>query len=359
MPTTSGMKEGGYYDIHSAPQRAAMDAFLPWLIESINELPIPADLGSTLVILDLGSSHGGNAIHAMQRVVQGLRRRSTGPAWLFFSDLPTNDFNQLFSNLFPAGSRALTEAGVFTGAIAGSAYKPVVPPQSLHIATSFNMVGWLETKPSARIPRYISPMGPAAPSDRVSVSEAEREPYRLQAVADMRAFYRARAEELVHGGKLLVQVFGRTDAHSTSDGIYDVLSDALLEKVGDGSLPQSIYEDFVFPVYFRTVQELISPLDHDGELAGVFRVDRADVREINVPFNEELARTGDIKAWAGRYSDFLRAFSESVVAAAMPASGQVAEIVDDVYQRVEQLLVEDPGRYKFRYISVGALLTRT
>jgi hypothetical protein len=37
---------------------------------------------------------------------------------------------------------------------------------------------------------------------------------------------------------------------------------------------------------------------------------------------------------------------------------QVSEIVEDAQRRVECLLIEDPMCYEFRYISVGALLTR-
>jgi hypothetical protein len=358
MPSTSGMKRGGYYDSHSDAQRAAMDAFLPWLVEAVTDLPIGPTSESPLTLLDLGSSHGGNAIHAMRLLVKAIRQRTAAPAWVFFNDLPTNDFNQLFLNLFPRGSPALTEEGVFAAAVAGSAFKRLMPARSLHITTTFNMLGWLDARPDARLPRYIQPMGPRAPSARVSVTEAEREPFRQQAVADVRGFYQARAEELVPGGKLLVQVFGRNDVHSTSDGIYDVLSDALLDIIDDGDLPPHVYENLDLPVYFRSLQELIAPIDKDGNLAGLFRIEQADTREIGVPFNEERAQTGDIEAWARNYTGFLRAFSESVVADAIPRTLAVAEIVDKVYRRIERLLIQDPGRYEFHYISLGVLLTR-
>jgi hypothetical protein len=357
MPTTSGMKQGGYYDTHSDAQRAAIGAFVPWLVDALAELPIPPAGGPPLVLLDLGSSQGRNAILAMRRLVAALRRRTAAPAWVLFSDLPTNDFNQLFSNLFPPGPPAFTEVGVFPAAIAGSAYKPVVPPRSLHVATSFNMIGWLDARPAARLPSYILPMGPSASSERASVSEAEREPFRLQAAADLRGFYRARAEELVPGGKLLLQVFGRDDVRSASDGIYDVLSDALLDLVVDGVLPRQVYDDLVFPVYFRTVRELTAPVEADGELAGAFRVEQADTREVGVPFNEERERTGDIAAWARGYTGFLRAFTEPVLAVTIPETSAAFGTVEEVYRRVEHLLIQDPMRYEFRYISVGALLT--
>jgi hypothetical protein len=358
MATSTGMKPGGYYDTHSDAQRLAIDAYLPWLLETVAELPAPSATDAPLCLLDLGSSQGRNAIHAMRRVVEAIRKRTAAPACVFFSDVPTNDFNQLFSNLYPAGPQPFADMDVFPGAFGTSAYKLVVPPRSLHIATSFNMIGWLDSKPNASLPRFIGPMGPSHPTERVSVTAAEREPFRLQAETDVRAFYRARAQELVPGGKLLLQVFGRTETHSASDGIYDVLSDALLALIDDGVLPRQFYEELVFPVYFRTLKELTGPIETDSDLARAFRIDKAETIEVDAPFNSEHARTGDIETWARGYTGFLRAVSEPVIAAALQETPGVAEVLEKFYVRLERLLVADHDRYRFRYISVGALLTR-
>lgn len=362
MPSTPGMKTGGFYDSHSDTQGAAIDAFLPWLIEAIDELPIPPAGGPPMTLLDLGSSQGKNAIRAMRGLVEAIRHRTEAPAWVLFSDLPTNDFNQLFANLFPHGSSSLPPLGegVFTAAVAGSAYGPIVPPSSLHIATTFNMIGWLDSLPDARLPRYILATGPSARGDRSAVTEEEREPFRRQAASDLLRFYRARAGELVSGGKLLIQVFGRDEARdrSASDGIYDVLSDALLDLVDNGSLPAKVYEDLIVPLYFRTTRELIEPIESNPDLASAFRVDRAETIETPVPFNAERERDGNIGEWSRRFTGFLRAFTEPIVVAAIPANLAAEEILANVYRRVEARLEEDPDRYEFRFISVGVLLTR-
>ncbi len=358
MAVTKGMKGGGYYDAHSDEQRAAMDAFLPWMEEALADLPIPAEGAAPLAFLDIGSSEGGNAIHAMGRLLTALRRRTAAPVWVFFDDLPTNDFNHLFENLYPVGRSALSGRDVFPAAIGGSAFGRIAPPRSLYVATTFNAIGFLETRPEDRLPNFILPMAPSAPREGVSASEAEREPFRLQAAADMLSFYAARAEELVVGGKLLVQVFGRDGSRSTSHGIYDVMSDALLDLVEEGRLPRQVYEDLLFPVYFRTLEELVAPIEEDEEIAGAFRIEKSGVQEIAAPFDVQLAETGDVAAWARSYTDFLGAFTESILAAAIPGELPGEEIVSDIYERIEQRLLEDPDRYEFHYISVGALLTR-
>lgn len=360
MPTTKGMKGDGYYDAHSKEQRAASDAFLPWIEDSISELPMPSDCQTSFRILDIGSSEGGNAIYAMNRLINKLRCVSDLPIWVFFNDLPTNDFNHLFANLFPSGAKALSGPNIFPCAIGGTAFGRLVPPQALNIATTFNAISFLDEKPDARLPNYILPMGPGPSAFRegLSVSENERAPFRLQAENDLYNFYSARAAELVSGGKLLIQTFGRDESFSTSYGIYDVLSDVVLDCAEDGILPREVYEQLTFPIYFRTVEELVAPIEKDERLVKSFRLEKAESREVPVPFNVTLADTGDKATWAHSYTGFLRSFTEAILALALPDNLSRADMLSEIYQRMEQRLASDPARYEFHYISVAALLTR-
>ncbi len=95
-----------------------------------------------------------------------------------------------------------------------------------------------------------------------------------------------------------------------------------------------------------------------NNIAAEFRIEKAETREVPAPFNEERTATGDVVTWARSYAGFLRAFTESILVAAIPDELPGPEIVQEVYRRVEHRLVTDPGRYEFHYISVGALLTR-
>jgi len=354
------MKGGGYYDANSNEQRAALDVFLPWLEQAVAEMPEPPEPRTAWSLMDIGSSEGGNAIYAMNRIVAALRKKSQLPVRVFFDDLPTNDFNQLFTNLFSREGAAFTQADVFPAAVAGSAFTRLMPPRSLNVATTFNAIGFLERKPAAPLPNYILPMGPGpkAPHDGVSVTDAEREPFRRQAAEDLNRFYLARAEELVTGGKLLVQVFGRNETHSTSHGIYDVLSDTILDQVEAGRLPKDVYQRLIFPIYFRTLDEIGLPLKSDERLQRVFRIEHLESREVPVPFNAALAETGDWAAWARSYTGFLRAFTEAILAAAIADGTTRAETVERIYQRIEERLSAEPQRYEFHFISVATLLTR-
>lgn len=358
MASTTGMRGGGFYDAHSSEQRAAMDEFLPWIVDAMADLPLTTS-GSSIALLDLGSSEGANAIHGVGAIIEALRERTSADIWTFFDDLPTNDFNQLFINLFTDTARSGGTAGIYPAAIGGSLFERVAPASSLDIATTFNAVGWMSALPTTRLPKFISPSPPAKRAYRegVSVSPEERAAFTQQARKDILNFYRARAAELKPGGKLLVQVFGRNDEHDTANGIIDGLSDAMLDMVEDGRLTHDVYESFVLPVFYRSLPELLPPNGDSGELPA-FRVDKAEARDCRVPFNEEFARSGDPRAWAESYAGFIRAFSEPAVTSGLPNTADRPQLVEELYARMTNRFAADPERYEFHFISLGALLTR-
>src|SRR5262249_10882230 len=134
MPTTTGMKGAGYYNRHSTAQLATIQALEDWADEAVEELPLPAD-DQPITVLDLGSSEGRNAVRGMATIVGELRRRTRQPIQTIYSDLASNDFNQLFANLEEARRTGLFPEGVYPSAVGGSFYGPLLPPGSVHVAT--------------------------------------------------------------------------------------------------------------------------------------------------------------------------------------------------------------------------------
>src|ERR1700739_521182 len=116
MPATTGMKGAGYYDQHSGAQLSAIRAIQDWVDDAVAELPLPAP-AQPVTVLDLGSSEGRNAVRLMASVVAGLRRRTDQPLQTIYSDLASNDFNQLFANLQEARRAGTFAAGVYPGAV--------------------------------------------------------------------------------------------------------------------------------------------------------------------------------------------------------------------------------------------------
>jgi hypothetical protein len=355
MPATTGMKGAGYYDQHSTAQLATIHALQDWIDAAVASLPLPA-LTQPVTVLDLGCSEGRNAIHVMTTIVAGLRQRTGQPLQTIYSDLPSNNFNQLFATLEQARNAGLVPAGVYASAVGSSFYGPVLPPGTVHFATSFNAIHWLDQLPAEPVPDFVAYRRPNPPRPGLAVSPEATAAFKGQAEQDLVRFLECRARELVPGGKLLLASPGDTDQARLGDGAYDVLNDACLDLVADGRLQREQYERLTLPVYFRTLAELLAPFE-DSPMRDAFVIDRAEMLEVRTPFCVEFRR-GNVAALAHAYTGFIRAFSEPIVKAALRQPEREQVIVESLYRRIRARLLAEPERYLFRYIVVAALLTR-
>jgi hypothetical protein len=359
MPATTGMKGAGYYDRHSGAQLAVIQALQDWVEGAVAGLPLPAP-AQPVTVLDLGSSEGRNALWLMGAIVAGLRRRTGQPVQTIYNDLASNNFNQLFANLEEARRAGLFPAGVYPAAVGGSFYGPLLPPGTVHLATSFNAIPWLDQLPAVPLPDSVVYRRPHPPRPGLAVSPEVTAAFTRRAEQDLVRFLECRARELVPGGKLLLATPGDTEQARPCDGLFDVLNDACLDLVAAGRLERGRYERLTIPVYYRTVAELLAPLEREhSPVRGAFAVDRAQALEVPMPFFVEPQRGGDLAAYAGSYTCLLRAISEPVVRAALNQPEEGAATVESLYERVRARLLAEPERYLFRYlVVVAALLTR-
>jgi cyclopropane-fatty-acyl-phospholipid synthase len=352
------MKGAGYYDQHSGAQLASIQALQDWVDDAVANLPLPVP-GQPATVLDLGSSEGRNAIYVMARIVAGLRKRTDQPLQTIYSDLASNNFNQLFANLEKAQRDGLFPTGVFPGAVGGSFYGLLVPTGTVHLATSFNSIVWLDQLPAVPLPNAVVYRRPLPPRPGLVVSPEVTAAFARQAEQDLIRFLDWRARELVSGGKLLLATPGDNDEARVADGLCDVLNDACLDLVAAGALRREQYERFIMPQYFRTRVEMVAPLEQkDSPVRGAFTVDRAEALEVPTPFSVEFQRSGDAAAYARAFTGFVRAISEPVVRAAFGQPEGESTIVEHLYERICARLQAEPERYSWRYIVVAALLTR-
>jgi hypothetical protein len=352
------MKGAGYYDQHSTAQLASIRALQDWVDDAVANMPLPAS-PRPVCVLDLGSSEGRNAIHLMTSIVAGLRRRSEQPVQPIFSDLPSNNFNQLFTNLEEARRGGVFAPDVYPAVVGGSFYGPLLPPGTVHLATSFNAVLWLDQLPAVPVTDAVVYRRPHPPRAGLTVSPEATAAFESQAERDLVRFLQCRARELVPGGKLLLAAPGDTDQARVTDGLFDVLNDACLDLIAAGRLQREQYERLTIPCYYRTVAELLGPLEREGSpVRGAFTVDRALALEVPTPYIVAYLKSGDATAYAADYTGFLRAISEPVVRAALNQTEGQAATVDRLYERIRARLLAEPKRYLWRYLMVAALLTR-
>lgn len=353
MPVTTGMKDQGFYDRHSTAQAGAIQALQTWIEDAAIRLPLPPE-NQPINVLDLGSSEGRNAFGMMRTVVAALRRRTPQAIETLYSDLHTNNFNQLFRTLQEQGT---PDAAVYPAAVPGSFYGPLRPNASVHLAMCFNAILWLDHLPATPIPDFVIYRRPRP--DR-PIPPEQTAAFAGQANADLMRFLEQRARELVPGGQLVLGTPGDTAEASVIDGLYDVLDEGCRDLVAAGQLNRQRYENFVMPVYPRTLDEILAPLQRqDSPVAGAFQIERAETLEAPNPFSVAFRQTGNREAYAEATTGFLRAFSESVVRGALVGPDGDPTLIETLYQRIHVRLAADPERYAFRYIFVAVQLQRT
>jgi hypothetical protein len=357
MPLLPGMKGEGYYDRHSSLQRASFDAYAGWIPEAVGRMPLPAE-PQPITIADYGCSEGQNSIHALNIVTAAVRAcRPRQAICAIHTDLPTNNFNQLFRNLHdPSAANYLQQAGQLRGdtfalAAAGSFYGRLLPARSVHFALSLLALEWMDQVPAVPVPEFIS---------YVCGSEAAREAFARQARRDLIEFFRHRAAELALGARLLLVFPGRDARHCCSTGLYDLLDDACRDLVRAGRIDPASYERFVMPVYFRSVDDVRSVVDDAASpVHGLFTIEQAEAREVPPPFQEHFRQNRDVPAFATAFTGFLRAISEPVLAAGLAAPGGGPVAIQALYERIHERVLADPDRYAFINMEVGMLLSRS
>jgi hypothetical protein len=101
---------------------------------------------------DLGCSSGTNALGMVEDVVRSVGKACCGcgsppPEFsVLLNDLPTNDFNTVFSRVPEFTAKLKADAPspmIFVSGVPGSFYGRLFPSRSVHLACSFASLHWL------------------------------------------------------------------------------------------------------------------------------------------------------------------------------------------------------------------------
>lgn len=199
------------------------------IIEKLDAKTLISD-SNTFRIADLGCATGPNTFVLVQDIIKSvetsLESNSSKPEFLvFFNDLPTNDFNTLFTSL--PQDRSYLAVGV-----PGSFYDRVLPQSSVHIVVAVAATHWLSSVPTD----VLDKSSKAWNKGKVHYSNAAEEvvkAYEKQFGRDMEKFLEARAKEIVSGGLLVVGMCGIPKAmpfSNLADSImYTSMADVLIQ----------------------------------------------------------------------------------------------------------------------------------
>ncbi|PON85702.1 SAM dependent carboxyl methyltransferase [Trema orientale] len=180
----------------------------------MNKTLSSASFSNQIFLADFGCSTGPNTFLAVQSILEAVqlkyqleKRHNLDLSddhqipiifQVFFNDHFSNDFNTLFKSLPP--TRRYLAAGV-----PGSFHRRLFPNSSLHFICSSCALHWLSKVPSEVMDR-TSPAWNKGKNHYTNAGEQVVKAYSDQYAEDMMSFFRARAEELVVGGLMMLLI---------------------------------------------------------------------------------------------------------------------------------------------------------
>lgn len=348
------MKGAGYYSKATVGARNVITAATPVVEAALAAQNLSAG-GAPVVMTDMGCADGGTSIGMWNQVLAGLRRALPDRALqLVYTDLPRNDFSQLFRIVH--GQTDLPAVGadvdnLYVMASATSFHHPIVPPGTLHLGFSATASHYVSETP-AEIPDHVHMVG---------ASGSVRQAFRDQGAKDWEAFLLARATELAPGGRLVLYNFGIDEAgrylgHTGGVSMFDTFARLWRALAEDGTITDAEFRATNFPQAYRTVDEFAAPFrDQDSPVhrAGL-RLEDIGTLHTRCPFEATFAEGGmSAREFAKSYIPTLRSWSEPTFVAGLAgtrAPQEIAAIIDRFYQSYEDLVAEDPKGHAMDYI---------
>ncbi|OVA04862.1 SAM dependent carboxyl methyltransferase [Macleaya cordata] len=322
--------DGRYsYANNSIFQRSGIESSKAIIEEAIVEKLDIEKLPNTnpFKIVDLGCSVGPNTFIAVQSIIKAVDLKFKSQAisvpefHVFFNDHKTNDFNTLFGS-FPAERRRYFAAGV-----PGSFYTRLFPLASLHFVHSSTALHWLSKVPI----EVVDIHSPAWNKGRIHYTNAPievKEAYSAQFVKDMETFLRARAQEIVCGGLMVILVLGVPNGTRPTQSIpcllQDLLGSCLMDMAKMGIIDEAKVDEFNSPMYFMSPQEVEALVERNR----CFSIERV-----------EVMRHPDCDAQL--LSNTIRAVMEPGIRKHFGS-----EIIDELFDRYTNKLVDSPSILK-------------
>eukprot|EP00850_Spirogloea_muscicola_P003089 SM000012S25351 [mRNA] locus=s12:568823:571608:- [translate_table: standard] len=238
------------YDSQSYLQAAIFAEAKPMLLEHIANAAALQEAGGVINIADLGCSTGRNSVQQMTSIVSEVRRLlfdSQKECFVYFSDLPDNDFNLLVRRLFNQESG---RPAYFAAAVPG--HSKIVNTNST----------WYARDKSGAI----------------------LSAYKAQAKRDLECFLSCRAEEIRQGGLLWLITAGGPEpdhdknpreytsvpaaggemdtAEVASRNWFDLMDEAWKQLMAEGAAPAESLASFNIPLYGRSESDFYEVIEN-------------------------------------------------------------------------------------------------
>ncbi|MBI1418314.1 MAG: SAM-dependent methyltransferase [Limimaricola sp.] len=352
--TFMAMKGAGYYSRATVGARDVINAAAPQVAQALAAQNLAPE-GGPITVTDMGCADGGTSIQMWGKVLGDLRAALPGrPIQLIYTDLPRNDFSQLFRIVHgqtEIESRLGAIPDLYPMASATSFHRRIVPPGTLHLGFSATASHYISETP-CDIPDHVHMVGARG---------AVRDAYRAQGAKDWDSFLTNRAAELAPGGRLVLYNFGideegRYLGHTGGPSMFDTFARLWHALVEDGTITEAEFAATNFPQVYRTVEEFAAPFRDDGSAvsrAGL-RLEQIGTKVTRCPFAAAFEDDHhDAARFAREYIPTLRSWSEPTFVSGLAktrSATEIAAIVDRFYASYEDEVAANPEGHGMDYV---------
>jgi hypothetical protein len=349
------MKGDGYYSKATTGAKDVIDAAAPLILEAVGRMQL-SGLARPFRCTDMGCADGGTSVGMWSRVLGSVRAKAPSrPIEIVYTDLPRNDFSQLFRMLH--GQTATPSyygkiPGVFPFASATSFHQAIVPEGSLDLGFSATASHYISKAP-CNITGHVH-MVRATGSERAAWDDIGRKEWQHMLAL--------RARELVHGGRLCLLNFGIDDTgrylgNTGGESMFDTFNVLWRGLAEDGTITGEEYANTNFPQVYRTAEQFVAPLNDPRSEAyrSGLRLEHIEQRHLTCPYARAFAEHKDATRFARDYIPTLRSWSEPTFAAGLSparAPEDRQRILDEFFGRYERLVAADPTGHGMDYIHI-------
>ncbi len=349
------MKGAGYYSKATTGARDAIDLAVPLITGAVDRMRLTQD-GPSFRAADLGCADGGTSMSMWRKVLAHVRATVPArPIEITYTDLPRNDFSQVFRNVHNQTDLASyygEVADVYPFASGTSFHQAIFPRESVNLFFSATATHYISKAP-CNISNHVHMVGAKA---------EERRQWEEVGRVEWERLLHLRAREMVRGGRLVFLNFGidakgRYLGHTGGASMFDTFDRLWKGLAEDGRISREEYLATNFPQVYRTAEQFTAPLRDPASpvyRAGL-RLEHVEERHLVCPYAKAFAEHKDAARFARDYIPTLRSWSEPTFAAGLAQSRPAPErmaILDEFYGRYERLVAASPEGHGMDYIHV-------
>ncbi|KAK9674216.1 hypothetical protein RND81_12G219000 [Saponaria officinalis] len=307
-----------------------------------------------IMVAELGCASGPNTLMVIPEIMDITYRAYRAMNFedmpeinVFLNDLPANDFNTIALSL-PSFHKRLDidrkgDVGrCFISATPGSYLNRIFPNEFLHFVHCSQSAHWLSQVPKG----LLTKGGGSINKGNIYISETSppevHAAYREQFEEDFSTFLKLRGEEMVTGGRMVINLMASTKSYRPQDYFMkQALNIPFGHMAAEGLIDTKKLDDFELAFYPPTTEELKMLVADEGS----FRIQRHGIFTVDwdMPIKDQQKYgNGDTKIDVYERAKFIAA---PLIATTKYMMGTHfgEHVLDDYYARVTTVIAERLG----------------